>query len=106
MCGIVGWLRPGQESNTNDLQRAASVIAHRGPDDHGLFEDSSAGLALAHLRLSIIDLSAAGRQPMLNEDGMVAVSFNGEIYNFQDLREQLKQAGHQFRSLTDSEVLV
>jgi asparagine synthase (glutamine-hydrolysing) len=84
----------------------ADLIRHRGPDDRGTFADPAHGLALEHLRLSIIDLSAAGRQPMTNEDGSVVLIFNGEIYNFQDLRPQLEKAGHRFVSRTDSEVIV
>lgn len=83
-----------------------NLIRHRGPDDRGVFADGPAGLALGHLRLSIIDLSPAGHQPMFNEDGSVVLVFNGEIYNFQELREQLQKAGHRFLSRTDSEVLV
>jgi asparagine synthase (glutamine-hydrolysing) len=84
----------------------ADQIRHRGPDDRGTFADAAHGLALEHLRLSIIDLSPAGHQPMLNEDGTVVLIFNGEIYNFQGLREQLLSAGHRFISRTDSEVIV
>jgi asparagine synthase (glutamine-hydrolysing) len=84
----------------------ADTIRHRGPDDRGSFADAAHRLALEHLRLSIIDLSLAGRQPMLNEDGNVVLIFNGEIYNFQTLREQLLRSGHRFVSRTDSEVIV
>lgn len=89
----------------SELLRAADLIAHRGPDDRGIHLDP-AGAALGHLRLSIIDLTPAGHQPMFNEDETVALTFNGEIYNFQELREELARAGHHFRSRTDSEVLV
>jgi asparagine synthase (glutamine-hydrolysing) len=82
------------------------LMTHRGPDDRGLHTDADAGLALGHLRLSIIDLSPAGRQPMVNEDGSVVLVFNGEIYNFQPLRDELLARGHRFTSRTDSEVLV
>jgi asparagine synthase (glutamine-hydrolysing) len=84
----------------------ASAMAHRGPDGSGRWFDAEARVGLGHRRLSIIDLSDAGRQPMCNEDGSVWVSFNGEIYNFQDLRDPLERGGHRFRSNTDSEVLV
>jgi asparagine synthase (glutamine-hydrolysing) len=84
----------------------ANLIGHRGPDDRGVYRDEAAGLALAHNRLSIIDLSPAGHQPMTNEDGTVLLVFNGETYNFQELRAELIRTGHRFVSRTDSEVLV
>ena len=80
------------------------MLSHRGPDDHGLYCKEHIGLG--HRRLSIIDLSPAGKQPMSNEDGTVHVTFNGEIYNFQELREQLKSKGHVFSSNTDTETIV
>jgi asparagine synthase (glutamine-hydrolysing) len=81
-----------------------AALTHRGPDDHGAFADVDC--ALGHRRLAIIDLSAAGRQPMSNEDGTVQVVFNGEIYNFEELRADLVSRGHRFRSRADTEVLV
>lgn len=106
MCGIAGWINPERTGRPEQLAGMAERMAHRGPDDRGTFRDAAAGVALAHNRLSIIDLSAAGRQPMANEDGTLQLVFNGEIYNFQDLRDQLSAAGHRFASRTDSEVLV
>jgi asparagine synthase (glutamine-hydrolysing) len=80
------------------------AIRHRGPDDSGIW--TGPGVGLVHRRLSIIDLSPAGHQPMANEDGSVWIVFNGEIYNFQELRKDLVAQGHAFRSATDSEVIV
>ena len=100
MCGICGF-------NWKDEQLAremAGRITHRGPDQEGVFTDDRASLAFR--RLSIIDLSENGAQPMANEDGTVQLVFNGEIYNFQELREQLTQKGHTFKSRTDSEVII
>jgi len=85
------------------VQRFAAAMIHRGPDGGGFFFDGPA--ALAHRRLSIIDLSAAGLQPMTNEDGGVAIVVNGEIYNHQELRSDLERKGHHFRSHSDSEVV-
>ncbi len=82
----------------------AQTLTHRGPDQEGVF--CSDQMSLAHRRLSIIDLSENGRQPMFNEDGSVVLVFNGEIYNFLELREQLQAKGHQFSSLSDSEVII
>ncbi|MFC1461865.1 asparagine synthetase B family protein, partial [Verrucomicrobiota bacterium] len=82
----------------------ADTMAHRGPDQHGVF--CCDGVSLGHRRLSIIDLSDHGRQPMANEDGTVRLVFNGEIYNFQELREELQSKGHDFISRSDSEVVI
>ena len=101
MCGICGYVG---FDDSDLLEKMTEALAHRGPDDAGTY--TADGIGLGHRRLSIIDLSAAGRQPMGNEDGTVWVTFNGEIYNFGDLRPELAAAGHRFRSRTDTEVLV
>ena len=88
------------------LPKMACSVAHRGPDDRGQWVDQAAGIGLAHRRLSIIDLSSEGRQPMTNEDGTLQLIYNGEIYNYQELRRELVDKGHVFRSRTDTEVLV
>src|SRR5262245_54483456 len=103
MCGIAGIV--GGLAGRDDLVREMTRrLTHRGPDDEGFW--SSDRCALGHRRLSILDLSPSGRQPMGNEDGSVVVTFNGEIYNFVALRARLKGDGHHFRSATDTEVLV
>ncbi len=110
MCGIAGILRLGAGQVTPEdvglVGRMTDAIAHRGPDDHGIWND--ARVALGFRRLSIIDLSSAGHQPMGNEDGSVQIIYNGETYNFRELlqRFQLKEKGHAFRSRTDTEVLI
>ncbi|MDX1777960.1 MAG: asparagine synthase (glutamine-hydrolyzing), partial [Thermodesulfobacteriota bacterium] len=86
------------------MRSMASVINHRGPDDEGIYLKGNVGLA--HKRLSILDLSTAGHQPMSNEDGSVWIVFNGEIYNFLDLREALIKKGHTFVSRTDTETII
>ncbi|HJU88377.1 MAG TPA: asparagine synthase (glutamine-hydrolyzing) [Gemmatimonadaceae bacterium] len=103
MCGISGLLRHGVPPTKllpDERQR------HRGPDDEGFFVDPACRAQLAFRRLSIIDLSSAGHQPMANEDDTVWLIFNGEIYNHRELRADLERRGHRFRSRTDSEVLV
>jgi asparagine synthase (glutamine-hydrolysing) len=109
MCGIAGivdWGGAfGRERLAEIVVAMRDTMVHRGPDDAGVWVDEAGVCALAHRRLSIIDLSAEGRQPIGNEDGSVQVTFNGEIYNFQAIRERLLAAGHSFRSRTDSEVL-
>ncbi|MFN0111797.1 MAG: asparagine synthase (glutamine-hydrolyzing) [Blastocatellia bacterium] len=107
MCGITGWLlKEGIARESSHLCAMADRITHRGPDDRGYFVEPSRGVALAHNRLSIIDLSAAGHQPMLSEDGQVAMVYNGELYNFRELRKELEALGHCFRSRSDSEVVL
>jgi asparagine synthase (glutamine-hydrolysing) len=84
----------------------ADSISHRGPDDHGFYRDPVAGLALAHRRLSIIDLSEASHQPMVDEARQVALTYNGELYNFRELRSELQGRGHVFHSSGDTEVVL
>jgi len=104
MCGICGIFDlTGKPINRETLTRMNSVIRHRGPDGEGELMDGEVGLA--HRRLSIIDLGG-GAQPIGNEDGSVQIVFNGEIYNFIELREQLQKAGHVFRTQSDTEVIV
>ena len=102
MCGIVGFVG-ARENAAEILQAMMDRIAHRGPDGQGQFLEGP--VALGQRRLSIIDLEG-GRQPMYNEDGSLVVVFNGEIYNFQTLREELQAAGHTFATRSDTEVLL
>ena len=105
MCGIVGaWQLDGRAINPVALQRMRDALAHRGPDDAGLWFEGSIGLG--HRRLSIIDLSEAGRMPMASPDAAVQAVFNGEVYNFRALRSELEDEGHRFVSETDSEVVL
>jgi asparagine synthase (glutamine-hydrolysing) len=106
MCGISGklYFDSARPVEREILERMNAVLAHRGPDDAGIYCDGPIGLA--HRRLSIIDLSPAGHQPMSNEDGTIWIVFNGEIYNFQSLRPDLLHRGHRFRSNTDTEVIL
>lgn len=105
MCGIAGLFHTnGAPVSPVVLKRMTDVIAHRGPDGEGHYIDG--GLGLGHRRLSIIDLSAAGRQPMASEDGRYVIVYNGEVYNFGELRVELEAKGYRFRSRTDSEVVL
>jgi asparagine synthase (glutamine-hydrolysing) len=105
MCGIAGIVHlDGTEANPVVVEHMTNIIAHRGPDAAGIHVAGAAGLG--HRRLAIIDLSPAGRQPMSNEDGSIWVTFNGEIYNFHQIRCELKQRGHIFQSATDTEVII
>src|SRR3954451_17166786 len=105
MCGIAGMIRWGTVPVREDeIVAMSAAMEHRGRDAHGVFVEGGVGIGMR--RLSIIDLSILGRQPMANEDGQVLVVYNGEIYNFHDLRTLLEREGHLFRSTTDTEVLV
>lgn len=107
MCGISGWfLKRGGTRGHTDLRSMADRIDHRGPDDRGYYFDRERGVAFAHNRLSIIDLSAAGHQPMISEDGNFVLNYNGELYNFLQLKKELEGLGHRFTSRTDSEVVL
>ena len=107
MCGIVGFrsIRHFQELQ-EFLPEAVAKLTHRGPDDSGLFFDERYGIGVGHRRLSIIDLSEAGRQPMSSDDGTVHIVYNGEVYNFREIRETLEKSGHGFKSSTDTEVIL
>lgn len=105
MCGIAGVFNmDGAPVSPVELRKMTDAIAHRGPDSEGFYIDNFIGLG--HRRLAILDLSRAGHQPMMADDGNFILSYNGEIYNFQELRSQLEKCGHNFRSQTDSEVVL
>src|SRR5438067_5474634 len=108
MCGISGFLlsratlpRAAAEAR---LWAMVGTLRHRGPDDEGVWTDGRAGLA--HARLSIIDLSPAGHQPMASADGTAWITYNGEVYNFAEIRRELGALGYSFRSRSDTEVIV
>src|SRR5690348_3875223 len=105
MCGIVAVFNKNKERVDESLVIGMrDSLRHRGPDDAGVFLDGNIGLG--HRRLSIVDLSPAGHQPMCNEDGTVWLVFNGEIYNYVELAVGLRSRGHAFRSDSDSEVIL
>src|ERR1035441_7546107 len=106
MCGISGSVNWGDASV---LTKMSDIQAHRGPDDSGIWEcvaPDQTWVGLANRRLSIIDLSPAGHMPMSNEDGTIWITFNGEIYNAEELRLLLEARGHIFRSHADTEVII
>lgn len=105
MCGIVGIIRFDEKPiKKEELQTMMQVIKHRGPDDEGVFIDGHVGLG--HVRLSILDLSSAGKQPMSDSTGRYTIIQNGESYNYIELREELKALGYKFTTQTDTEVLL
>ena len=111
MCGIAGLFRSRRgtleaQDLTEIVQRMISTMPHRGPDAQGTWSDPAGRCVLGHLRLSIIDTSAAGLQPRATGDGRWLISFNGELYNFQELRPALAAAGITLRGRTDTEVLI
>jgi asparagine synthase (glutamine-hydrolysing) len=109
MCGIAGYFRPtgiAAQPAPTILESMTAALRHRGPDDAGAWIDAEAGIALGHRRLSILDLSPLGHQPMHSACGRYVIVFNGEIYNFRALRADLEASGHRFRGGSDTEVLL
>ena len=106
MCGFVGIWQREQAIDRQILERMRDSLAHRGPDDSGAWYSQRAHLALGFRRLSIIDLSMAGHQPMVSEDGRYTLVFNGEVYNFAEIRSELEEKGFHFRSQCDTEVIL
>jgi len=106
MCGIAGVIGGSQHNKSVIVERMSLAMHHRGPDQRGSWTSPCETIHLAHRRLSILDLSEAGRQPMVDPQTGVALTFNGEIYNFKILRRELESLGYQFKSATDSEVLL
>ncbi len=106
MCGIVGFVdkKRSTKEKKEMIKKMADRIAHRGPDDEGFYVDDN--VALGHRRLSILDLSKNGAQPMYNENKNLAIVFNGEIYNYESIKEELIKKGHKFKTKTDTEVLI
>src|SRR5689334_8706379 len=104
MCGIAGILRfDGRSVPAEQIDKMVASIRHRGPDDYGTLVEG--GVALGMRRLAIVDLSPTGHQPLFNEDGSVAVVYNGELYNHRDIRSRVEVQGHTFRGTSDTEVL-
>ena len=106
MCGIYGVVDRANLVDVQQLKRQRDLLKHRGPDDSGLWVSEDKTIGLAHRRLAVVDLSAAGRQPMSSADGRLVIVFNGEIYNFIALRAELAAAGYRFTTGTDTEVLL
>jgi len=106
MCGIVGKASIKPVSDRNKLIVARDLLTHRGPDSHGQWWSENGCVGMAHRRLSIIDISEVANQPMISCTGRYVIVFNGEIYNFMELRLELRRRGQTFRSNSDTEVLL
>ena len=107
MCGIAGWVNfSGKPVIKETLENMADAIAHRGPDGEGYWVNENRNIGFAHRRLAIIDLTDSGKQPMHYVDGRYTITFNGEIYNYVELREELKKSGYKFVSQSDTEVIL
>ncbi len=107
MCGICGIaVRPGEHVASATIEAMSLTLRHRGPDDQGIWRSADGRVGFGHRRLSIIDLSPAGHQPMHDASGALTIAFNGEIYNFIELRKELESQGHRFRTATDTEVIL
>src|SRR4051812_8159927 len=113
MCGIVGLMRATSDARLGDrsqilesIEKMTHSVRNRGPDDSGAWADHASGIGLGHRRLSILDLSPEGHQPMESRSGRYVLVFNGEIYNFKEIRNDLTQIGHTFRGHSDTEVIL
>lgn len=110
MCGLAGFYSPSAEDPVDWMNAIGhsmgNAIAHRGPDDSGVWVDAEAGITLSHRRLSIVDLSPEGHQPMVSTSGRFVLSYNGEVYNFKDIRRELEGLGRGFRGFSDTEVIL
>lgn len=106
MCGIIGWADRSPNANARSLTGGRNALRHRGPDDGGEWRAPDGRVGLGHQRLSIVDLSSGGHQPMRSDAADLTIVFNGEIYNFKELRGELQRIGHEFRSSSDTEVVI
>src|SRR5689334_16137368 len=110
MCGIAGFWNISRQVNSEDLsymvEQMSNTLLHRGPDNGGNWVDAEVGIALGHRRLAIVELSPEGHQPMISANGRYVIVFNGEIYNFLELRRQLESLNHNFRGRSDTEVML
>ena len=110
MCGIAGFFNRDHRSKGEELvatvSRMISQIAHRGPDSNGVWSDEAVGIAIGHCRLAILDLTPAGYQPMVSADGRYVITYNGEIYNYRSIHNELTAIGHVFKGTSDTEVIL
>ncbi len=110
MCGIVGLLDPKHTRSADEmnalLKRMAEPIIKRGPDGEGVWSDETTGIGFGHRRLAILDLSEHGHQPMQSANGRFVITYNGEVYNHHEIRDELERLGTRFRGHSDTEVLV
>ena len=106
MCGILGKISLTEKIDASLMKRALDLMIHRGPDADGVWMNSSENIWFGHRRLSILDLSELGTQPMVSFDGKLVIVFNGEIYNFKSIKNDLRKKGYIFRSESDTEVLL
>src|SRR2546422_10009882 len=106
MCGLIGIVAKRMLVSSSVLHTTIELVRHRGPDDSGIWLSPDGRVGLGHTRLSIIDLSPAGHQPMSDAEKKLWIVFNGEIYNFQEVRQELEKLGCSFASHTDTEVIL
>ena len=106
MCGIAGYISLTNGISPNQLKQATSLMQHRGPDAEGFYFSDDNKVGLAHRRLSILDLSNAANQPMHSADGRYCIVFNGEVYNFKELKNQLIDKGASLKTSSDTEVIL
>src|SRR5476651_727450 len=106
MCRIAGIVDPSSLDLDGDILKMRDSMHRGGPDDAGIYVNQSLHLAFGHRRLSLLDLSPAGHQPMFDAGGRISIIFNGEVYNFQEIKDELKTLGYSFCNSTDTEVII
>src|SRR3989337_1864962 len=106
MCGIVGLCSLNKRTDKTVLTSMRDALTHRGPDDAGIYFDQECNVGLGHRRLSVLDLSSFGHQPMSNDNGSIWITYNGEVYNYREIREELIKKGYNFKSDSDTEVVI
>ena len=106
MCGICGTVDPTGKIESSELKKMSDIMRHSGPDAEGVWVSADHVFGLGHRRLSIIDLDPRSNQPFVSDDGNVILSFNGEIYNFLDVKHLLEAKGHKFRTQSDTEMMI
>ena len=106
MCGIVGLVNSKKQVDEQLLYKMCNVIKHRGTDDSGIFISPDRKVGFGHQRLSIIDLTQAGHQPMEDKEGRLWITYNGEVYNFKEIKKELETRGYKFKSSSDTEVII
>ena len=106
MCGLCGIVNFKEKARTELVQTMMFKMKHRGPDDDGIYENNEKSLVLGFVRLSIIDLSKNGHQPMLSSDERYVIIYNGEVYNYKEIRDELIIKGYKFRTTSDTEVVI
>src|SRR6266571_925264 len=106
MCGIAGYISLNNSISRQQLLRATSIVTHRGPDADGFYSSEDGTVGLGHRRLSVLDLSTSANQPMISADSRYIIVYNGELYNFKELKQKLADKGNSLKTSSDTEVIL